>query len=301
MKNKKIYHINDRTMKYLTLVQVKRQHKYFGLPGEFKARYPQEIVFPNMEAGRADEFYSTKENMIINLEEESEDVIDATLKKISNYAIFADFMYSGKVYCAILCHKNPKDYKKYYERSPSIYIRLHYYYLSQEELNEKYENLINKIRQKEELSEMEALDIAFVPKFISKDDGPPITESLAKVLKYAKINDKVLKRDVTVILGAMIRKHIQNTEKVNELMEEINRKQTEDEIRIIAREEFADELFEMEQEKQKVEKENMELKKGNMELKKGNMELKKGIGELKQMSDLNSKKARQIINTLSLL
>ena len=39
-------------MKYLTLVQVKRQHKYLGLPGEFKARYPQEIVFPNMEAGR---------------------------------------------------------------------------------------------------------------------------------------------------------------------------------------------------------------------------------------------------------
>lgn len=73
-----------------------------------------------MEAGRADEFYSTKENWIINLEEESDDVSDVTLRKISNYAIFADFMYSGEVYCAILCHKDPSKYPEYYERSPSI-------------------------------------------------------------------------------------------------------------------------------------------------------------------------------------
>lgn len=287
MKKKKIYQINDRTMKYLTLVQVKRQHKYLGLPGEFKSRYPQEIVFPNMEAGRVDEYYSTKENLIINLEEESGDVNDVTLKKISNYAIFADFMYSGKVYCAILCHKDPSNYPQYYERSPSILIKLNYYYFSQDELWEKYENLINRIEQKEELSESEALDIAFVPKFISKENGEYITESLANLLKYAIINDRVLKRDITVILGAMIQKHIENEEKQNELMEEINMKPTEDEIRIIAREEFADELFEMEQEKQKVEKQNYELKKG--------------IEELKQMSDLNNKKAKQIINTLSLL
>ena len=176
MKKKKIYHINDRTMKYLTLVQVKRQHKYLGLPGEFKARYPQEIVFPNMEAGRADEFYSTKENWIINLEEESDDVSDVTLRKISNYAIFADFMYSGEVYCAILCHKDPSKYPEYYERSPSIFIKLHYYHLSQDELWAKYENVINKIEQKETLSEDETLDIAFVPKFISKENGPYITE-----------------------------------------------------------------------------------------------------------------------------
>lgn len=129
-----------------------------------------------MEAGRADEFYSTKENWIINLEEESDDVSDVTLRKISNYAIFADFMYSGEVYCAILCHKDPSKYPEYYERSPSIFIKLHYYHLSQDELWAKYENVINKIEQKETLSEDETLDIAFVPKFISKENGPYITE-----------------------------------------------------------------------------------------------------------------------------
>lgn len=103
----KVYHIHDRTMKYMSLVLTKHQHKYLGLPGTYGARYPQEIVFPNMEAGRADEFYSTKENMMINLEEESGKITKNILRKISNYAIFADYMYSKGVYSAVICHKDP--------------------------------------------------------------------------------------------------------------------------------------------------------------------------------------------------
>lgn len=105
---REIYHINDRTMKYKAAILNKRQHEYLGLPGTFEARYPQEIVFPNMDAGRADEFYSTKENTMINLEEESGHITKETLKKISNYVIFAEFMYSKRVYSAIICHEDPK-------------------------------------------------------------------------------------------------------------------------------------------------------------------------------------------------
>ena len=54
-----IYHLNDRTMKYLSMAQAKRQHQYLGLPGNFKTRLPQEVVFPNMDIGRADEYYLT--------------------------------------------------------------------------------------------------------------------------------------------------------------------------------------------------------------------------------------------------
>ena len=55
MNERKIYHLNDRTMKYLSLAQTKRQHQYLGLPGEFKTRVPTEIVYPDMTLGRADE------------------------------------------------------------------------------------------------------------------------------------------------------------------------------------------------------------------------------------------------------
>ena len=61
MNKQKIYHLDDRTMKYITMTQIKLQHEYLNLPGEFYSRYPQEIIFPNMKSGRVDEYYSTKE------------------------------------------------------------------------------------------------------------------------------------------------------------------------------------------------------------------------------------------------
>lgn len=271
----KIYQINDRTMKYLTLIQTKHQHEYFGLPGEFEARYPQEIVFPNMEAGRADELYSTKENMMIDFEEESGHINDTTLMKISNYVIFADFMYSKRLYVAILTHRNPANFPKYFKRSPSIIIKIHYYYLSQEDLWEKYENLINKIGQKIELTDKESLDIAFVSKFIYKEYGQYVTQSLAKLFKFAKIADKKLKRDVCVILGAQIVKHFENSEKTIELMEEIGMKQIEDEIRIIAREEYKEDYQKIEAEKQKLEQENTKTRKELEKYQKGIQQLKR--------------------------
>lgn len=213
MKIKKIYHIDDRTMKYQSLILNRHQHNYLGLPGTFEARYPQEIVFPNMAAGRADEFYSTLEGMLVNLEEESGEITDAVLEKISNYVIFADFMYSKKPYSAIICHKDPGKLFEYYERSPSIIIKVHFIYISQEKLWKKYENIINKIKHKEKLNIDETLDMVFVPKFISKEDGKFVTESIAKEFKNAKVNEEIPRIDIAVLLGAMILKHCDDDEK----------------------------------------------------------------------------------------
>lgn len=178
MEEEKTYHLNDRTMKYMTLAQTKRQHQYLGLPREFKTRLPQEIVFPDMTSGRVDEYYTTEERLIVNLEEESGNVTGQTMEKFSRYLIFASYIYIGKVYLAVICHKKPKRDWECYEYSPSTHIKVHYLYFSQEELWEKYENVINKIEQNKELTEMEALDVAFVSKFISKEYAPQIVESL---------------------------------------------------------------------------------------------------------------------------
>lgn len=308
MKDKKIYQINDRTMKYKSLILNKHQHRYLKLPGEFEARYPQEIVFPNMDAGRADEFYSTVEGLMINLEEESGDITEKVLEKISNYVVFADFMYSKKPYSVIICHKDPKKLFEYYERSPSIIIKVHYIYIPQEILWIKYENLIKKIEQKVELSINESLDIAFIPKFISKENGQYVTESLAKAFKSVKLNKKILKRDIGVLLGAMILKHFEDEEKINELMEDINMKQIENEIKIIAREEYKEEFDKIEKEKLELKNENKELinKNGELETKNGELETKNGeykrrIKQLKEMKDLNTPEAKKIINSLIML
>ena len=67
-----------------------------------------------------------------------------------------------------------------------------------------------------------------------------------------------------------------------------------DAIRIIAREEFKEELEE-------IEKENNELKLENGTLKNENGEYKKGIEKLKEMEDLNTPEAKNIINSLMMI
>lgn len=297
MRKKKIFHINDRSMKYQSLILSRHQHNYLGLPGTFEARYPQEIVFPNMDAGRVDEFYSTVEGLLINLEEESGEITEKVLEKIGKYVIFGAFMYSKRPYAAIICHKDPKKEFEYIKLSPSLFIKVHYIYIPQDDLWAKYENLIKKIEQKQQLTTEETLDIAFVAKFISKEYGQFITESLAKSFKHAKLNDEIPKRDIGVLLGAMILKHFDDDEKIDELMEEIDMKQINDEIKIIAREEFADEFEKIEKEKRDIRNENIEMKKERETIKKENIKLKEGIKQVMEKKNLDPE-SKKLLNSL---
>ncbi|WP_295113884.1 hypothetical protein [uncultured Methanobrevibacter sp.] len=183
MKETEIYHLNDKTIKYLALVQSKRQHQYLGLPGNFKIRLPQEIVFPNFEIGRVDECYLTDENMLIILEEESGDITENVLKKFAKYVIFESYRYYKLLYLVAVCHKNPKNEFELYEYAPSMFIKVFYHYFSQDEIWCKYENVIIKVKQKEKLTEMESLDIVFVSKFISKRYAPSVIENLIEIFQ----------------------------------------------------------------------------------------------------------------------
>ena len=254
MDKQQVYHLNDRTMKYKTMAQTRRQHNYLGLPGQYISLYPNEIVFPNMEAGRVDSYYSATDGLLINLEEESDLIDSKTLSKYGNYAIFGDFFYSRGMYCAVICHKDPKKEFEFIERSPSIFIKIHYIYFPQTEIWEKYENVIKKVEQKEELSEMEALDIAFIPKFISKEYAQYVTDSLSIAFNNAIIEDRKLKMDVGVILGGMILKHFKNGDKQDKLLERINMKQIKKDLQRLVHDEYGDELDAIEREMEKKDK-----------------------------------------------
>lgn len=293
-----IYHLNDRTMKYLSMAQAKRQHQYLGLPGNFKTRLPQEVVFPNMDIGRADEYYLTDDDLLINLEEESGHVTGKTLKKFSKYIIFAADRFNKDVYLAVVCHKNPNKSVEYYQHSPSVIIKVHYYYFKQNHLWSKYENLINKVRYNEELTESETLDIAFVSKFISKKHILQVIETLIKVFNNAIIDDKVLKMDVGVILGAMILKHVNNIKKQNKLLRDLNMGQFESELHELVYDEFGDVLDKKDEEIEAKDKELGQKDKEIEELSKSNMEYKAKIKQLLKLEDLNSPEAKKILNSL---
>lgn len=168
MKKKEQYHLNDNTLKYTSAALSRLQHEYLGLPGTYETRYPNEVVLPTMQSGRMDELYSIKEGILINIEEESKDISEKTLKKFAKYRTFADFIYGKYLYTAVICKKNPKNFPKEHELTRTNIVRPHYIYFPPEELWAKYEKLINKIKQKQKLNKTEILDIAFVPKYMPK-------------------------------------------------------------------------------------------------------------------------------------
>jgi hypothetical protein len=323
MGKKQVYHLNDRTIKYQTMAQAKRQHEYLGLPGgELKTILPQEIVFPNMDFGRADGYYTTEEELLINLEEESGEITTETKEKISKYVIFASYRFLRKVYQATICHKDPKKEWEWYEYAPSVYIKIHYIYFSQQELWERYDNVISKVRQKEELTDMEALDIAFVSKYISKEYAPQVIETLTQAYENAIINDKVLKIDVGVILGGMILKHIIHEKTQNKLLEGIGMRHIEKEIDKLVYDEYGDKLDakdeEIKEKNKQIKEKDKQLKTKDKEIKtkdkeiktknkkinelnQSNNEYKNKVKELNELKDFNSPKAKQIIKSMMLL
>ena len=326
---KKMYHLNDRTMKYKTSAQTMRQHQYFGLPGTFKQRLPQEIAFPNLEVGRADEFYCTEEGLIIDFEEESDAITLKTMDKFSKYAIFASYRYGGRIYLVVLCHKDPKKEFEYFEYAPSLYIKVHYIHISQAELWARYENIINNVKHKIRLTEMEALDMAFVAKFISKKHAPMIVESLANIYNDTIIEDEHLKTDVGAILGGMIQKHFKSIEKQNRLMEKINMRQINNFIEELVYDEFGDVLDkkdekieaqaqEIESNKKEIESRDAEIESKDAEIESKDAEIESKDAEidklnqqkdevqtklksLSEFKDLNSPEARAILNSLILV
>ena len=319
---KKMYHLNDRTMKYKTSAQTKRQHQYFGLPGTFKKRLPQEISFPNLDVGRADEFYYTEEGLIIDFEEESDVITPKTMEKFSKYAIFASYRYKGRIYLVVLCHKDPKKEFEYFEYAPSLYIKVHYIHISQAELWARYENIINNVIHKIKLTEMEALDMAFVSKFISKEHAPMIVESLSNIFSDAIIDDELLKIDVGAILGGMIQKNFKSIEKQNRLMEKIDMRQINNYLEELVYDEFGDVLDKrdekIEAQAQEIESNKKEIKVKDAELESKNEELEfkdaeidklnqqkdevqSKLKSLSEFKDLNSPEARAILNSLILV
>ena len=75
-------------------------------------------------------------------------------------------------------------------------------YFLTEELHAKHENLINKVQHNVKLIEMETLDMAFISKFIPKNEAENMVKSLADLFSRAKIEDKKLEIEVAAILKA---------------------------------------------------------------------------------------------------
>ena len=318
MKIKQTHQLNDRTLKYQSYALIRREHEYLNLPGNYKTSLPHEVIFPNMEAGRVDELYYTDNNHLIYHEEESDYIRPETLEKFEKYLSFGNYWYrDGEPYFIVVCHKDPGKKTETITRGKSVKIIIYYIYFSDEELLKKTENVINKVEQKESLTDDEALDIAFISKYISKKHAPKIVESLAEIYSDAIIEDYRLKADVGVILSAMIIKHVTDENKQEKLLEKINMQQLKSEIEKIVESEYGEEIAEIKQEHKaelqakdntikeinnKLQAKDNELKEKDKQLKnmEKNYEILRTIKQTAKNEDLNSK-TMQLINSLTIL
>ena len=253
--------------------------------------------------------------MLIDLEEESGAISKKTLKKFGKYVIFLSYMYSIYVYLAVICHKKPKKTEECFQLSPSVHIKVHYYYIPQKELWKRYDNLINKVEHNIELTDMEALDIAFISKFISKEYAQKVIFRLTTLFNNAIIPDIKLEIDVAAILGAMIEKHFADEETKKRLLEKIHMQEYENEMVKIVYEEFKDVISKKDEE---IAIKNQELKSKENEIKSKENEIKskdakisrlsqlknkynEKIRQLNEFDDLNSPEAKKILSSLMLL
>ncbi|WP_296789280.1 hypothetical protein [uncultured Methanobrevibacter sp.] len=299
MKLKKPYHSNDITHKYAAMAFRKKMHEYLDLPGTYHRRYPTEVVLRTMATGRMDELYSTKEGMLINLKEESDVVTEKTLAKLGKYKTFASFIYGMPLYTGVICLKNPKNFPKEYEISPTDIIRPKYYYFSQEKLWKNYDTIINKVEHNIELSEKEALHIAFVPKYISKKYSEYVTKSFSKLFKHAKIPDEKLKRDIAFILMTMILSNIDDETEQDQLLEAIDMDAYRDDMEEIVYSRYGDELERVKAEnKKELAKKDKELAEKNKEITRLKTNFAKAIEEINARKDIPSKTKKLLISTV---
>ena len=273
----------------------KKMHEYLGLPWTYHRRYPTEVVLRTMATGRMDELYSTKEGMLINLKEESDVVTEKTLAKLGKYKTFASFTYGMPLYTGVICLKNPKNFPKEYEISPTDIIRPKYYYFSQEKLWKNYDTVINKVEHNIELSEKEALHIAFVPKYISKKYSEYVTKSFSKLFKHAKIPDEKLKRDIAFILMTMILSNIDDETEQNQLLEEIDMDTYRDDMEEIVYSRYGDELNEKDEE---IAENKKKLAEKDEEITKLKTNFAKLIEEINARKDIPSKTKKLLISTV---
>ncbi len=113
---------------------------------------------------------------------------------------------------------------------------------------QNYDKVINKVEQNIQLSEREALHIAFITKYISKRHAESVTKSLARAFQRANIPDYELKRDIAFILQTMILANVSNETEQDQLMDVIEMNIYRDDMQELVYSEYGDELDKKDQE-----------------------------------------------------
>ncbi len=238
---KEVHHPNDITNIYFTQVIPEILHRYFRLPGRFLRNYTTRIVRKDGSEWEMDwlilvEVYvnGSFERILINVEFQSSRVTKEKIKIISDYKDYAKTYYGLPVLSVVIITEGFESSEKEYSIVDSEILRPVYFYITEEEIIKRLNNLEEKINNNIELSDDEGLDIVFLAMFASSKGAEEITKKLAKLFCKDKTLREPLKDYIGYGLSIMIDKNIKNTHEKKELLKMLEPKVDNSKLRMVA-------------------------------------------------------------------
>lgn len=202
---------------------------YLGLPGKYVQLCKNNFIGSDSTEYFLDSvFYSAADNVnvfedcIIDLEHQSDFVNFEKLKALNLYSVHASYYFVSPVIPIVLTDVESYDKSiKEYEIAGHLICKPKYIYFTLDEISEKLDNILLKHDLKETLSDIEGMDIAFLPIISPRHMRKHITNLLVKRFNGFKINNKLLHYVIFQVLQLMLNYFFEGDELI-ELRELLN-------------------------------------------------------------------------------
>ena len=213
--------LEDRFFKYYWEKLPKEFHRYIGEPGEYKKKYPTEIVTIDNENFIMDQLYERDDGVLNNVESQSSPTYKKELLKFNEYQKYSSISHKKAVNTIILYTGNPNHGMYELWISETNLLKPKYLIFKEMDGDVKLNNLKYKIRNNFSLDIVEAQDLVLIPMMKTDHDKEELVKELCHLMTKDKtIDEKLkfnLKRLEVFIINMFVRK-----EKRNELLKVID-------------------------------------------------------------------------------
>ncbi|WP_405304245.1 hypothetical protein [Methanobrevibacter sp.] len=196
--------LEDKFFKYYWEKLPKELHYYIGEPGNYKKKYPTEIVTVNNENFIMDQLYERDDGLLNNVESQSSPTYKKELLRFNDYQRHSSINYKKPVNTIILYTGNPNHGLYELWVSETNLLKPKYIIFKEMNGNIKLNNLRYKINNNLSLNCIEAQDLVLIPLMNIDGNIEDIVEELCHLMKKDKsINDdlkfELLKLEVFII------------------------------------------------------------------------------------------------------
>jgi len=197
-KNYPLSHPFDKSFKVIIDYCPDLAFDYLNLPGKYDLLCKNNFIGTNLKEYCLDSVLHSMhgkgleaESFLINLEHQSTHVTLGKLKTMNMYSVHASYYFAHPVVSLVLTDVDSYNRSvKEYKIDEDIVFKPRYIYFSLEEINEKLANLKKKHDLKETLSDMEAMDVAFLPIIAPRHMRKEIAKNLVKLSHELKIENE---------------------------------------------------------------------------------------------------------------